>query len=258
MEKEIDELNKEKISLEIEKLRSPWYKNLELWKIVIPTVAILLSLYFTFGKGMLDSQKERLELQKEQLKLEILTFENQKNEILKSITNSKDELSETNDKIVEHRLISDSLKKVVKTLRNEIELQKREQSQITGRLKRDKAFYIKELEKQYGLEKSYTTGLSILKDSLMKQQDATDLKKTELEFYKTKYKLTDTDQKELTKILLFKNMDLGDRRLKYLHAESARLKKKYDDIKFIKYDTLTVEELERMFEFMYLKDHPDH
>src|SRR5688572_5240612 len=154
MEKDIDDLNKEKISLEIEKLKSPWYKNLELWKTIIPTVAILLSLYFAFGKGTLDSQKERLELQKEQLKLEILTFENQKNEISKSITTSKEELSETNEKIVEQLLVSDSLKKIIVRLKNQIESQKKEQTQVTGRLNRDKAFYIKELEKQYRLEKS--------------------------------------------------------------------------------------------------------
>ncbi len=46
----MSELERRKLELEVKKLELKWYKNIEFWKATIPTIAILASLYFTFGR----------------------------------------------------------------------------------------------------------------------------------------------------------------------------------------------------------------
>lgn len=76
MSKEI--LEEEKLRLEIQKLRQKWYRNLEYWKIILPTLALLLSLYFAYQKGWLDIEKRSLEVDKKTLLLDIKEFQTQK------------------------------------------------------------------------------------------------------------------------------------------------------------------------------------
>ncbi len=54
------QLQRRKLELEIKKLQTPWWSNIEFWKVVIPTIAVLGTLYFTFGKGIMDREKSKL------------------------------------------------------------------------------------------------------------------------------------------------------------------------------------------------------
>ena len=96
----LEDLQERKLQLEIDKLNSDigknnvsWYINSDFWKSVVPpfitTIAVLASLYFTVGKSVMDDEKRKLELQKEQLKLEVMQFEGVKQEIQKDITSFK-------------------------------------------------------------------------------------------------------------------------------------------------------------------------
>ena len=80
-----EELENQKLQLEVKKLQAKWYSNIEFWKVLIPTVAVIASLYFTFGKGLVDAEKSKLEIQKEQLRLDISRFEITKDELSKAI-----------------------------------------------------------------------------------------------------------------------------------------------------------------------------
>ena len=111
-EKEIN-LTEKKLEIEIAKLNLPWYKKFEFWKILIPTIAVIFSLFFTFGRGIMDSQKERLAIQKEQLKLEILQFEIKKGTVVKDIDILQTELN------IKESLL-DSLNNSIDSLNNSI------------------------------------------------------------------------------------------------------------------------------------------
>jgi hypothetical protein len=97
-------LERWKLELEIANLRKPWYKNLEMWKVIIPAVAIVLSLIYTFSSGWINIEKSKLELKKEKLNKEIDQF-SQKSDSISKILMLKDSLVEVS------QLFIDSLEK---------------------------------------------------------------------------------------------------------------------------------------------------
>jgi hypothetical protein len=251
MENDKLDLEKEKLSLEIAKLKVHWLRNLEFWKVTIPTIAILFSLYFTFGKGLLDSQKEKLEIQKELLKLEILTFENQKKELTISIATSTEELDRTNEKIFQQRLISDSLNRQVKAFQNKLSDQEKRFSESSGKLNRDKSFFMNELAKMAARERSNSTKITIVYDSLKRTRENFLVTKTELQYYKKKITLTDAEQSDLSRIKLNKQRELHNAEIKRLEESIKRSDNNMKKLKGM-YDTLTNEEAVRLLELRFL------
>lgn len=247
-----EELEQKKLELEISALNKPWYKNLEFWKVFIPTFAILTSLYFTFGKGALDNQKDKLEIKREQLRLEILTFELEKTEIVKSIDVSKKELKSTNDDIVNQILISDSLNRELQKVRNEVAEQTKRFKDQSGQLSRDKDFYKKELSKQFNLEKSYLSKLSKLTDSLRNVQYALELRLVELDFYKDLYEIDSIQKSELSYIILEKRSKLTVEWINKYDGSIENLDRIERNIRN-RLDTMTSEELSQELELYFLK-----
>jgi gliding motility-associated-like protein len=97
-------LERWKLELEIANLRKPWYKNLEMWKVIIPAVAIVLSLIYTFSSGWINIEKSKLELKKEKLNKEIDQF-SQKSDSISKVLMLKDSLVDVS------QLFIDSLEK---------------------------------------------------------------------------------------------------------------------------------------------------
>lgn len=90
----LDELQKEKIQLEIDELNKAWYKRKDYLQIALPATLALFSLIYAIVSGFFSSKYEQYQLQKEQLRLEVLYFEQKKEGLLKnneilSITNAK-------------------------------------------------------------------------------------------------------------------------------------------------------------------------
>lgn len=94
-----EELQTQKLQLEIDKLNNDIQKSnasflrtSDFWKSIIPTMittcGLLATLYFTVGKSFMDDEKRKLELQKEELKLDISRFDNVKFAIQKDIASS--------------------------------------------------------------------------------------------------------------------------------------------------------------------------
>lgn len=257
MDTDKQELEKEKLQLEIAKLKTHWFKNIELWKVAIPTLAIIVSLYFTFGKGALDAQKDKLEIQKEQLKLEILTFENQKKELTNSISLSKDELNQTNENVIELRLMSDSLKRQVGFYKKKIDNQAKTYNAISGRLTRDKEFYLNELTRQYDVEKSYLKRISQVDAGLQKSNDTNELINLELTYYRNKVKLTESELRELLMLKSNKEIELADKRIDSYNQEMRRLEAEFKNNKG-KYNNMSAEDLERFLELRYRQRDDDN
>ncbi|MDZ7649812.1 MAG: hypothetical protein U5K54_23215 [Cytophagales bacterium] len=87
MSNTIDELQREKIELEIKDLKREWYKRKDYLQILLPTTLAMLSLVYALVSEFLSSKYEQLQLQKEQLKLEVLYFEEKKQTLILSNTN---------------------------------------------------------------------------------------------------------------------------------------------------------------------------
>lgn len=60
-------------------------RSLKLKQDKISSLAILVSLYFTVGRGIIDAEKSRLEIQKDQLKRDISRFEAKRDTLIASI-----------------------------------------------------------------------------------------------------------------------------------------------------------------------------
>lgn len=92
--KNLDELQKEKIQLEINEINKAWYKRKDYLQIALPAILALFSLIYAIVSGFFSSKYEQYQLQKEQLQLEVLYFEQKKENLLKnneilSVANTK-------------------------------------------------------------------------------------------------------------------------------------------------------------------------
>lgn len=170
MNKTVEDLQKEKLELEIAEIGRKWYKKKDYLQILLPATIAFASLLYAIVTGFFSTKYEQYLLQKEQLKLEVLYFEKVKNDL--NINNAA--LSSTNDSlssvlVVERRkmadLNSELLGKEVLIHKKELLLRKKEEELFELASRRDlvstqisvlqdtynkkKASLEKELEKQY-------------------------------------------------------------------------------------------------------------
>ncbi len=121
-------LEAEKLQLEINELRNPFYKRIDFWKAIFPMLAIIATIIVTFCTGILDARMEILSSKKSKLELEILQFDTLKVKILneiKILRNTKNSLSlqverqnaiiNNAEKTLQHQKIS--IKNLAKTLK---------------------------------------------------------------------------------------------------------------------------------------------
>lgn len=172
-----EELQAQKLQLEIDKLNTdiekgnaPFYKTSDFWKSIIPTLittgAVFATLYFTVGRSFIDDEKRKLELQKEQLKLEVLQFEGVKLDIQKQIASSTIDKNSLFSKI---KLLQSQKNKLggniasltkdvndlnadIKSLNWESSALKSENREVRAEYSKDTSFYKTQLDKKYSQE----------------------------------------------------------------------------------------------------------
>lgn len=248
----MEDLEKQKLQLEILRLKLPWYKSIEFWKIIIPTMAVILSLYFTFGQGILDTRKEKLELQKEQLKLEIIQFQQTKAELKNSILFSSKELDSIKTVIVNYKEREKQLSNKIKRYEANIIEYKNDINRISLTLAKDKKYYQNELLNQFKLEKKHLSEISNLKNTYISMYDTLAALKIENKYLKQKAKFEENDlfQLEILKhdAMIKKNME----RLEIIKKNEEEIEKKYQ-AEIASIDTLSLEDLIKKYELLKLK-----
>lgn len=211
----MQDLQEQKLLLEIDKLTTEinknsvvWYRNSDFWKSVLPpivtTSAVLASLYFTVGKSVIDDEKRKLELQKEQLKLEVMQFANEKKDIQKDIAASTIDRTKLNNQINDLRLQKTSLGKNLVTLQKQTGSLRNENSKLNASIKqersnfqKDKSLYLRELEQTYKLEKAHLTELSNLNNEIYKRDVTIAALEAHYKYLNSKIKLTPSQQLEI-------------------------------------------------------------
>jgi len=233
----MSKLEEQKLRLEIAEIEKPWYKNLDFWKTVIPTVAIIASLYFTVGQGVIDFEKRKLELQKEQLKLEVLQFEGTKKDVQKEISALSKEkesvLLRLRQLIVERNRVS---QKTLDLTRN-LQLLKEESDKTKLLFAGDKAFYLERLKKEYELEKSYLSQIEAMESDILEKEITIAIAQKELEFLRPRSPLSSVERlrleaskNEVSANVLGKNAKKAQKRAEELHELSKKYQTKKDKI----------------------------
>lgn len=138
----MEELQREKLKLEIGDLNRQWYKRKDYLQILLPTTIALFSLLYAVFSGFFSTKYDKFELQKEQLKLDILYFE-QKKEILSRENLYLSTLSDSLKKSLfsEKKKIQDYKSRVIRA-NSEIS----EKENELNELKSKKVFYDDELK----------------------------------------------------------------------------------------------------------------
>lgn len=100
------ELEDEKIKLEIRELQKPFWRKLEFYKFLIPTVIVALSVFYTCNTGVLDAKKTLNENEKTLLKIQSSNLKSEVSEFQKEIRQFEIRKRNIQDTI---RLLQDSI-----------------------------------------------------------------------------------------------------------------------------------------------------
>ncbi|GAB3812271.1 hypothetical protein GCM10028895_03130 [Pontibacter rugosus] len=253
----MEDLQKLKLELEIQKLKTPWYTSPEFWKVIIPTVAALVTLYFTFGRGIIDSEKLRLEIQKETLKLEITQFEIKKNDLIKSITQKDSIKQDLENQLKSIRTEKSSLTQRIISLKNDINKSQGELKIVNADRIRDKEFYQAKLVEQYKNERERLSELSKLTENLNNKEAELAGALAEIDYIKDKYPVIIGE--ENNKLNIVRNEAI----MKQLDRQLNRHKQSLKDLQ-IEYEKrmkevekMSDEQLVREFEIYFLKAEAD-
>lgn len=159
----IEDLQKEKLRLEIADINKKWYKRKDYLQILLPTIIAVFSLLYAIASGFFSTKYDQYQLQKERLQLEVQRFEEKKESLLESneqLTKSNKELS---DKLQSEEQVAAQLKSELINRRNEakalenklvdLSFQKQEYTEMISQLEADyqnkKKLFAGALEKQY-------------------------------------------------------------------------------------------------------------
>ena len=241
-----------KIDLEIAQLQKKWYKDLEFYKVAIPALAIFISLLFTYMSGILDVEKSKLELQKEQLSLDIRKFELKKDSLI-LIVNLKDSARAR----IERQLSNYELQKLILIksidgLKSKLKSSNTEKQDLVTENSKDKLFYQTELKKQYNNEKNRLNELDKLKSELNSVLVTYAESQSESEYYKNKYKLTEREKIDLSIIKSEASIKELEKHSNEYKNSIERLNKNYDANKK-RIEALSNDDLIREFELIFLK-----
>jgi chromosome segregation ATPase len=247
-----EELENKKLTLEIKKMITPWYKNIEFWKVVIPTLAVLFSLYFTFGRGLIDFERSKLEIQKEQLRLDITRFE-MKSDALKISIEAKDSLRNVLENqirllSIQKNNLNDSTKLFISRL-NDLNSKL---SQTNRDRAKDVKFYQNQLSKEYELEKIRLNELKELKSQLNQKIAQNEIAIAEIEFLKKRIKLSDSEKFDLEMLKLTTSIEQRQKQINAYENSLKELKNNFDREKE-RINKLSDEELAKELELILLK-----
>lgn len=247
-----EDLELEKLKLEIKRLNYPWWKNLEFWKVAFPTVAVIASLYFTFGKGIIDSEKVKLEIQKEQLKLDITRFEMKKDELSKTIV-SKDSIKNNLQKQIH---IYESYKKTllnrIQVLNKGLNLSQKEIKNLNTKNLNDQKFYESKLSYEYNNEKNRLSELNNLEQKINTKNIEISEKDAELKFLNSKIELTKEEKLDLSLIKNDASIKATQQNINQYNNQIKKLKEDYDrELKRI--DNMSPDDLFKEFQLQIIK-----
>lgn len=118
-----ERLEVEKLQIEIQNLRKPWWKRAEFLSMGLTGIIAILSLFYAFSTGILDAKSERLELQKAKLEREITLFEQRRDTLIEENARLRQLMFSSKDSLVSllfgYQASSDSMKKKLSRLESE-------------------------------------------------------------------------------------------------------------------------------------------
>lgn len=162
----LEDLEKEKVQLEIDELKRHWLKNPHYLQVLLPTILAIFSLLYAITSGLFSSKQELLELNKRQLETDITNFQKEKTTLIGTNNQLKTQIGYYNDSLENKNLI---LKKYeasftkerqkIQSLNIEVEILKSTKDDYNQQIKQlEKEFnskkqrYLKEIESKYYLE----------------------------------------------------------------------------------------------------------
>ncbi|QNS42563.1 hypothetical protein H0S70_06275 [Chryseobacterium manosquense] len=247
-----ESLEIQKLKLEIKKLNLPFWKNLEFWKVAFPTIAVIASLYFTFGKGLIDSEKAKLEIQKEQLKLDITRFEMKKDELSKTIVVKDSVKNRLQIQIENYEKYKKSLLDKIEILNNSLGNSRNEINNLNNKNLRDKKFYENKLFTEYQNEKQRLVELDKLEEENYNKNLKIAEINAEVKYLNSKIKLTEEEKLNLS---ILKNEASVQQYNKHMNSYKERIKKL--DAEYQKelerIDKMSSDELFKEFQLQILK-----
>jgi hypothetical protein len=96
---EIEELEKEKLRLEIKELNKSWFEKPSYLQALLPTFILLVGLYFTWDSDLISVQREKNELKEMLLENSISKFETRKTELIDTLNFLKGTRDSLTDKV---------------------------------------------------------------------------------------------------------------------------------------------------------------
>lgn len=251
-----ESLEIQKLKLEIKKLNLPFWKNLEFWKVAFPTIALIASLYFTFGKGLIDSEKAKLEIQKEQLKLDITRFEMKKDELSKTIVVKDSLKNRLQIQIENYEKYKKSLLDKIEILNKSLGNSRNEINNLNNKNLRDKKFYENKLFTEYQNEKQRLVELDKLEEENYNKNLKIAEINAEVQYLNSKIKLTEEERLNLS---ILKNDASIQQFNKHRNSYEERIKKL--DAEYQKelerIDKMSSDELFKEFQLQILKYNAD-
>ncbi len=195
-----------------------------------------------------------IELQKEQLKLEILQFTVQKKTIedtIKQIIADKASFQQQVDSLLNRK---DSLTSQTKRLSNELTKQLAVNNSLKGLYEEDKSFYEGQLNSMYDLEKKYLNDLDAEKSKRRQQETAAASAEARYQFLLARAKLTDIEKIDLNLVGLEASSKVTKRHSDELKFELDAIDKKYKNADKM-FDTMTHKQIQRWFETEFRRFH---
>jgi hypothetical protein len=163
----LSDLEEEKIRLEINNLRKPFFKKISFWSSISPILVGAFAILWAFLSGWFDNQNDLLEIKKENLKYDISVFEKDKDSLQFQMEKLNFQIDSLNivynkinlqyNKLFNDFKVTDSLKAKylkenieladrIKALMEQLEINPMDQENIRNELK----FILKSLDKLKG------------------------------------------------------------------------------------------------------------
>lgn len=129
-----EELEREKLLLEIQKLKDPWWKNPAYILAGLPTMLAILTLIYGFTNGYFQATAIKLENQKHALQADINKFSELKGELERQNKDFSDKLETSRAALKEDMAKLDALHDEQKKLQAEINKKEAEQERLQAEL----------------------------------------------------------------------------------------------------------------------------
>lgn len=148
----LENLEEEKLQLEIAELKRHWLKKPQYLQILLPTILAIFSLLYAITSGLFSSKQELLELNKKQLETDISAFQKEKSTLSSTNNNLKKQITYYNDSLKNKNLILKKYENSFIKERNKILLLNQEVTTLKN-TKNDYNVEISQLEKEYNKKK---------------------------------------------------------------------------------------------------------